>query len=493
MSAAVITDEMRRWNEDRGRRPMCGCEGSAVHYHDQHGHKVRRPAPLLASTVNGNGNGEHQPAVANRKSVDAWPVLDPAALHGPVGSFVRSCAPYTEADPAALLTTALVVVGNNLGRGPHVLAGNSRHPGCLYVAQTGPTGHGGKGTSWSTVREVARRAFGEHYVVSQVKGGFGSGEKLIDDLAGTEEQPAHDPVLVVETEMPRMLKVAARETSILSMTLRNGWDGYPLEARSRGTTSVAKDHHIGVVAHITAEELRLRLSEADTYGGFANRFLWVAVRRARRLPKGGNVPDDLLAAHAQHLGAAVGKGRGFGHVARTPAAEDRWADLYDVMGDDEPGGLLGAVIARAEQQVLRLSLVYAVMDGARAIDVEHLEAAWALWRYCRTSADLLFGDRSVNPDVDRLLAAIRGAGPAGLDLAGQMAVFGRNRKATAMEAMRADLEARGLIVTFEDPEDTGGRRRTVSVALTNEHESTNQAPPSFVHSSSFVPHERTAP
>jgi hypothetical protein len=408
-----------------------------------------------------------------------WPVLDRAALHGPVGSFVLSCEPHTEADPAALLVTALVVAGNNLNRGPHILAGNGRHPACLYAALVGRTAKGGKGTSYSVVRAMAVLAFDAEWVESQVKGGFGSGEKLVDDLAGTDDKPARDTrMLVVEPEMARMLKVASRETSILSMTIRNGWDGYPLEARSRGATSVAKEHHIGVVAHITAEELRLRLSEADTYGGFANRFLWVAVQRARRLPAGGNVPDELLSHHAGVIGAAVTKARTVGQVVRTPAAEVRWAELYDVMGDDDATGLLAAVITRAEQQVLRLSLLYALLDGARAIDVDHLEAAWALWRFCRQSAEVLFGDHSVNPDADRLLAAIRNAGPAGLDLAAQMAVFGRNRKAKVMDALRADLEGRGLVVTYVDPEDTGGRRRTVTVApqvfCTNEHEFTKE-------------------
>ena len=425
-----------------------------------------------------NGSNGHSPK-PEPKASGAWPVLDPAALHGPVGSFVLSCESHTEADPAALLVTALVVVGNNLNRGPHVLAGNGRHPACLYAAFVGRTAKGGKGTSWAVVRAMAVLAFGADWVDRQVKGGFGSGEKLVDELAGTEDQPVTDSrMLVVEPEMARFLKVASRETSILSMTIRNGWDGYPLEARSRGTTSVAKEHHIGVIAHITAEELRLRLGEADTYGGFANRFLWVAVQRARRLPKGGNVPDELLADHAKTIAAAVTKARTVGQVVRTPAAEIRWAELYDVMGDDEATGLLAAVITRAEQQVLRLSLLYALLDGKRAIDVDHLEAAWALWQYCRQSAEVLFGDHSVNPDADRLLAAIRKAGPAGLDLAAQMAVFGRNRKAKAMDAMRVDLEGRGLVVTRVDPEDTGGRRRTVSVAkefaLTKEHEVTKE-------------------
>ena len=36
-------------------------------------------------------------------------------------------------------------------------------------------------------------------------------------------------------------------------------------------------------------------------------------------------------------------------------------------------------------------LAYALADGSRVIDVAHLEAAWALWLYCRESAALIFG------------------------------------------------------------------------------------------------------
>ena len=45
-------------------------------------------------------------------------------------------------------------------------------------------------------------------------------------------------------------------------------------------------------------------------------------------------------------------------------------------------GLYGAVTSRAEAQVVRLSLIYALLDCSPVIRQEHLLAALALWEYC---------------------------------------------------------------------------------------------------------------
>ena len=83
------------------------------------------------------------------------------------------------------------------------------------------------------------------------------------------------------------------------------------------------------------------------------------------------------------------------------------------------------ITARAEAQLLRLSVLYAVLDGTNVVDVEHLDAAWALWSYCEQSAFYIWGDASGDPDVDRLVAAVAAAGRAGLDGTRLSAVFSR--------------------------------------------------------------------
>lgn len=61
------------------------------------------------------------------------PELAPAALDGPIGDFVHEAAAHTEADPAALLISALVSFGVAVGPGPEVIAGNRPQRARLFA------------------------------------------------------------------------------------------------------------------------------------------------------------------------------------------------------------------------------------------------------------------------------------------------------------------------------------------------------------------------
>jgi hypothetical protein len=63
-----------------------------------------------------------------------WPSLAPEALYGLAGRIVETVAPYTEADPVAVLAHLLVGIGNLIGSGPHALVGSERHPLRFYAA-----------------------------------------------------------------------------------------------------------------------------------------------------------------------------------------------------------------------------------------------------------------------------------------------------------------------------------------------------------------------
>ena len=76
--------------------------------------------------------------------------------------------------------------------------------------------------------------------------------------------------------------------------------------------------------------------------------------------------------------------------------------------------MIGAMIARAAAQVVRLSLLYAILDLSDAIRVPHLEAALALWRYAEASVRWIFAAGTGNRHADRILAALIAAGPKGL-------------------------------------------------------------------------------
>ena len=341
--------------------------------------------------------------------------------------------------------------------GPFVRAGNDRHPACLFAVVVGATAKGRKGTSYAAAREPCHRAFPE--LADRTLGGFGSGEKLIDLLA--DGKATDSRLLVFEAEFSRFLAVARRERSIASETVRNAWDGRRLENRSRAAGDVvASVHHVGFLGHIARDELAAKLVDGEVFNGFANRFLWLLARRQHLLPDGGNVPETVCNRAAIALRHAVEAGRKHGEMKRTDAGEEVWRDLYCRLADDEPGGLLAAATARDDAQCLRLSLLYALLDGRAAVDVRHIEAAEALWGYCRESARLIFGDALGDANADKLLAALKHAGPVGLDFSEQVDLFQRHLTRDQLQAVRDLLPSRGLATTTT--EGTAGRSRSVT-------------------------------
>ena len=75
----------------------------------------------------------------------------------------------------------------------------------------------------------------------------------------------------------------------------------------------------------------------------------------------------------------------------TDIARDAWGTIYHDLSADRPG-MAGALLARAEAHVMRLSAIYCVLDGQNAIELDHLKAALALWQYAESSTRLIFGD-----------------------------------------------------------------------------------------------------
>jgi hypothetical protein len=63
--------------------------------------------------------------------------------------------------------------------------------------------------------------------------------------------------------------------------------------------------------------------------------------------------------------------------------------------------------------VIRLALIYALLDEQSVIDTPHLEAAYALWRFCEASAERIFGDATGNALADEILTTLRQT-PAGM-------------------------------------------------------------------------------
>ena len=72
--------------------------------------------------------------------------------------------------------------------------------------------------------------------------------------------------------------------------------------------------------------------------------------------------------------------------------KEQWKEVYKDISKDHCG-LVGTVINRGEAQVLRLSMIYALLDGRAIIELRHLNSAIKFWKFCEDSAKIIFSER----------------------------------------------------------------------------------------------------
>jgi len=320
-----------------------------------------------------------------------FPKFDRAALYGLAGEFVEKVEPHSEAHPAALLVGFLVAFGNMIGRAVYARAEADHHHGNLFAAMVGLTSKGRKGTSWGHVYRIFGKVE-ESWARDRIVHGLSSGEGLVRavrDPDGKEEGVDDKRLMVVESEMASTLQVMRREGNTLSPIIRAAWDSFPLQILTKKPMR-ATGAHISILAHVTRDEIRSCLRDVDYANGFANRFLWVAVQRSKVLPDGGSLGERDLDDISSTMRVRAGQAFQPREIARDEEAAELWRDQYEDLSEGRPGAV-GSVTARAEAQVLRLSLLYALLDGAEAIRSEHLEAALKLWKYIEDSSEWVFG------------------------------------------------------------------------------------------------------
>ena len=93
--------------------------------------------------------------------------------------------------------------------------------------------------------------------------------------------------------------------------------------------------------------------------------------------------------------------------------------------------------------MVRLALIYTLLDGQTEIGVPHLRAALAVWEYCEASAAFIFGDSLGDEVADDILRALQLAGSAGLTRTAIRDHLGRNRSADRIGAALALLMNKG--------------------------------------------------
>lgn len=419
----------------------------------------------------------HSPLTSQRREEPEWPAPpDSAAFHGLAGQIVRAIEPHTEADPVALLVQLLAAFGNVIGRLAYFVADGARHHGNLFVVLVGDTSKGRKGTAWSHIENILRvaaPAWVERHVVSGLSSGegliwsvrdpiskrvpvkqqrkpTGQFEDVIDDCGVDDKR-----LLVQESEFASALRALPRRGNTLSPVARLAWDGRTLRSLTKHSPACSTGAHITIVAHITRDELLRILDRTETANGFGNRFLWVCVRRSKLLPEGGRIQDVDFGGMIEQLRATITWATGRQELKRDEDARLAWREVYAQLSRGVDG-LVGALTSRAEAQVTRLSILYALLDKSPLVREEHLRAALALWEYCENSVLWIFGGCLGDPIADEILKALN-ATPAGLSRTEISQVLGGHRTTQEISVALDHLCQRGKASHRTEP--TPGRNR----------------------------------
>jgi hypothetical protein len=405
-----------------------------------------------------------------------WPSpINDKAFYGLTGEFVRLVEPHTEADPAALLVQFLSATGNIIGANAHFRVEADTHYLKINPILVGETSKGRKGTSLGYIKSLYQLVDPDWALGRLSFGGLSSGEGLVwevrDEIWKKEsirekgrvtkefqqvlvDQGVSDKrLLVVEQEFSSTLRVMSRDGNTLSPTIRQSWDDSNLRILTKNSPARSTRCHISIIGHITRDELRRYLDRTEMANGFANRFLWVCVRRSKSLPEGNRFEEDGFKSILGKLMGAIEFGRSIGEIRKDDNAKRLWAEVYPDLSAGKPG-LIGAVISRSEAQVMRLACLYAVLDKSSTITTDHLLAALALWDYCEASARYVWVDATGDPVADRILGAIRHA-DGGLSRTEISDLLLRHTSSRRIDLALSSMEAVNLIKSTK--EVTGGR------------------------------------
>jgi hypothetical protein len=181
--------------------------------------------------------------------------------------------------------------------------------------------------------------------------------------------------------------------------------------------------HVSVIGHITIPELIRETTAVEASNGLLNRFLFVWSVRSKSLPHPEALDDVRLDDLATRVRVTLDMARRVARMQRDGECRDLWGAIYgsrpgdgglsdhgDDEDDEDDGNLADLVCNRREAHVIRLSLIYALLDGSSVITADHLRSAVELWWFCEQSARRVFGGVSTNGIAERMYGFLQAHG-----------------------------------------------------------------------------------
>jgi hypothetical protein len=265
-----------------------------------------------------------------------------------------------------------------------------------------------KGTATNAVQRLFEEA--DPRWAARVRGGLKSPEAMI---ALVDDRGDDTRLCIIEPEFGRLAETMARTE--FSPRLRAAWDGSVLDntVKDPKRSSRASHAHISLLGMITPHELERHHRRLSQGGGLESRLLYCLsapdtsdsdpfacdelahgdLIDRLRLTLGVSRSTVLERTDPISRGIYLDRGTGWQPATVLPlkVLRSEWQTLVrDQLPRADDDGIRD-LWARAEVQVIRLAVAYAIGTAADAVTAEHVKAGLAVWRYCAESAEVLFG------------------------------------------------------------------------------------------------------
>ena len=379
------------------------------------------------------------------------PPIRVEAYHGIIGDYVSTIAPTTESDPVAVLVQCLSWAGCRLGRSVYLRHGTTQHYPMVWPLIIGKTSVARKGTSEADSINPLTAIDG----IPRRRNGMTSGEGVIDAFlpSGGPDEPPPDPrMLVVESEWESVLARCRREGNTLSAVLRDAYDHRPLATMNAGGGGrLADQYSLAVIGHITPRAFREGMTSKDLSNGFLNRFLVLLVHRPHMVPWPG-----VASGEAERLIDDIvvrAKTAATGEMELSEEARGTYIDWYKrrEANAEDLHERVAMATARGVPNLLRISMVFAALDGGLVIDTSHLEAAMAIVDNSHASAHRLLAPGRTGLDA-QILDKLKNGQLSRTQLSN---AFHRHVTAEQLDEAIAPLMDAGLMERATEP--TAGR------------------------------------
>lgn len=363
--------------------------------------------------------------------------------------------PITDAPFSSLALASVVCLAGLMGKGP-TLRWRGTQRLILFGALVGDSNYARKG---QTISEVTATLSQIDPLLDSIKEPYipSSGPSFIDTLVETKDTG----VLMVTTEMGRVLANAARQNETLSYDMRDAWDGIPIGGRTRGAGKASvSGYHLDIMGATTPEDLVAKLTETDLRNGWANRWLWFWAEKDSR-PFDEERENKVDPATKAFVRDGIEFARGIaGSYLIAPAytmtlsseASSMLAGISRSL-DVPAHGTIGVLRQRMPPIAVRIAMVAACLDQTRVIETDHLRFGFAMTDYAVQSIRAVFGTRVSDPVAQIILDVLRQS-PDGWLNTSTIAKALHKSGDRVNRALHLLTDA-GLIV--REPRTTGGR------------------------------------